>query len=56
MERAGQTEIFHNKRTPFEGTAHFPLQAPQREITVPFAELFHFHLICYLCAPSSAIT
>ena len=56
MESAGQTEIFRNKRTPFGGIPRFLLQSVQTEITVPFAQHFHFHLICYLFAQSSAIT
>ena len=48
IERAGQKEIFRNQRTLFGGVPHFLLQAT--DITVPFAQHFHFHLICYLFA------
>ena len=58
MEHALQMEIFQNKRTTFGGTPLFPLQPVGTEITVPFAQYFHFYCsrICsrlhQLIAPS----
>ena len=56
MERADQTEILSEKSLPFGGVPYFLFQAAQTEITVPFGQRFHFYLICYLFAPSSAIS
>ena len=50
VERPGQTEIVRNKRTPFRGVPRFLFQSVQTDITVPFAQIFYFHLICYLFA------
>ena len=48
MVRVDQTEIFRNKRTTIEGILirqRFPFQWGRMEITVPFAQNFHFYFV-----------
>ena len=53
---ADQMEIFRNKRTTLGGTPLFPFQPNGTEITVPFAQHFHFYCLPALKPISCTIT